>query len=380
MQGLVRQRHVRIDFWRGMALLTIFVNHIPGNVFERLTHKNFGFSDAAELFVLLAGYSAALAYFPAFMAGHQARQVLSVLMRVATLYTAHIVTLLLAAALFFTAAFRLGDPRIIEYANLRPVLAAPAEALVGIVTLGHHLAYFDILPLYVVLLLMLPGMMWLARSHWVYVLGVSAALYLCAQIMHLNMPRYPGQGGWFFNPFTWQFLFAIGFAAGAVARGGAPLPYHRGLYIGACAYLAAALVWVLARVTLSPDALPLPRFLWSFDKQNLSLPRLTHALALVYVLAHLPVGRWLARMPSLEVVAVLGRHALPVFCIGSLLSALAQMLRVALGGGIGLDVLLIAAGIAVQLALAWVLEWHKQATRRPQPAAVAPSDAALHAS
>ena len=24
-----------IDFWRGVALVTIFVNHIPGNFFDR---------------------------------------------------------------------------------------------------------------------------------------------------------------------------------------------------------------------------------------------------------------------------------------------------------------------------------------------------------
>lgn len=50
-----------IDFWRGFALITIFINHIPGNVFERYTFSQYGISDAAELFVFLAGWSIGLA-------------------------------------------------------------------------------------------------------------------------------------------------------------------------------------------------------------------------------------------------------------------------------------------------------------------------------
>jgi hypothetical protein len=46
-----------IDFWRGFALLTIFVDHVPGLWFESYTMRQFGLSDAAELFVFLAGWS-----------------------------------------------------------------------------------------------------------------------------------------------------------------------------------------------------------------------------------------------------------------------------------------------------------------------------------
>ena len=44
-----------VDFWRGFALVEIFVNHIPGNVYEQFTHKALSLSDSAELFVFLAG-------------------------------------------------------------------------------------------------------------------------------------------------------------------------------------------------------------------------------------------------------------------------------------------------------------------------------------
>ena len=69
-----RSRVVSVDFWRGIALATIFIDHVPGNVLEHYTQRNFGFSDAAEVFVLLAGVAASFAYLPHFEAGERAHQ------------------------------------------------------------------------------------------------------------------------------------------------------------------------------------------------------------------------------------------------------------------------------------------------------------------
>ena len=55
-------RFARIDVIRGLALLIIFINHMPGNVIAAWMPHNFGFSDGADAFVLLAGVSATLAY------------------------------------------------------------------------------------------------------------------------------------------------------------------------------------------------------------------------------------------------------------------------------------------------------------------------------
>ncbi|MFN8925611.1 MAG: OpgC domain-containing protein, partial [Rhodospirillales bacterium] len=64
-------RDTAVDFWRGVALATIFVNHVAGNVLEQFTHKNFGLSDAADLFVLLAGFAAAQAYVVRYVPGQR---------------------------------------------------------------------------------------------------------------------------------------------------------------------------------------------------------------------------------------------------------------------------------------------------------------------
>jgi len=49
-----------IDFWRGIALLEILVNHIPGNSLSRFTHRQYGWSDAAEVLIFFAGLALAM--------------------------------------------------------------------------------------------------------------------------------------------------------------------------------------------------------------------------------------------------------------------------------------------------------------------------------
>ncbi len=56
------KRDLRVDVLRGISLLMIFIDHIPDNSLGLVTIHNFGFSDAAEVFVLLAGFSSMLAY------------------------------------------------------------------------------------------------------------------------------------------------------------------------------------------------------------------------------------------------------------------------------------------------------------------------------
>jgi hypothetical protein len=57
-----RTRDLRIDLVRGIANLSIFVDHIPHNAVNLLTLRNFGFAGATDLFVFVGGYAAALLY------------------------------------------------------------------------------------------------------------------------------------------------------------------------------------------------------------------------------------------------------------------------------------------------------------------------------
>src|SRR5215467_9031782 len=55
-------RDLRLDLFRGLALWLIFLDHIPSNVVSWGTIRNFGFSDAAEIFIFISGYTAAFVY------------------------------------------------------------------------------------------------------------------------------------------------------------------------------------------------------------------------------------------------------------------------------------------------------------------------------
>src|SRR5438105_9559770 len=109
--GLTKEhdRDTRVDFFRGVALILIFIDHIPGNIFAKFTLTNFGFADAAEIFVFLAGYASFLAYDRAFEHGWLAGAAKAA-GRVRHLYVANLLVLVVCVAGLAVAAPALRRP------------------------------------------------------------------------------------------------------------------------------------------------------------------------------------------------------------------------------------------------------------------------------
>lgn len=370
--GLDR-RDQAIDLVRGAALVTIFVNHVPGTVFERLTHRNFGLSDATEVFVLLAGYAAALAYGRDFEGDRGLALSLKSWSRAAQIYVAHLVCLLVAFAIVGWISLRTGDPRFLSWVDLAPIFDDPTVALIGIMTLGHQPGYFNILPMYVLFLLALPGLLALGRRRPRTLLAASAALWLAANLRALNLPNYPNDTDWYFNPLTWQMLFVTGLILRLERRRlGQWARRQEGWATPlAVAYLAVCLVMKLADVAVEPDMLPLPFFVVGDDKTYLSLPRLLHVLALAYLVTRgqfwQRIGDGAATLAAGRALALLGRHGLAVFCLGSVLSIIGQVAHFfAAGRGLA-DAVILGIGIATMLAVSAVMEWQKRTLRRAAP-------------
>lgn len=358
-----------IDFWRGIALATIFVNHIPGNVFEQFTPRNFGFSDASEIFVLLAGIATAFAYGSRASIAAMPRLSLKIVIRAFQIYMAHIVTIVACGAIICLFMLRLEDPRILEAMQFDGIVSDPVSALVGLATLGLQPPYMNILPLYVVLLAMTPGFVALAAWSGRVALLASGGLYVGAQLLSLKLWSFPGADTWFFNPLAWQFLFVIGLVIGGhVHTHGLPQP-RRWLVAVGLALLAGALVVTRMELFGTFDFSPLPRFIWDFDKTNLSLPRLGHVLVLAVVLCALPTERWLATAGRANPFTIMGRHSLPIFAAGTVLSIIGQLLRIANVGDVAVDYAFIPAGLIFLMGVAWVLEWNDRGLRRPALAA-----------
>ncbi|MBU4527790.1 MAG: OpgC domain-containing protein [Hoeflea sp.] len=365
-----KSRDTRIDALRAFCLITIFVNHVPGNPFEQLTSKNFGFSDAAEAFVLISGVSAAYAYGMKFEAGSRLLTAIRALRRAGVLYVAHLVCTLVTLAIFAGFSLYYAAPELLDTINIGPLIADPVRGLLGLVTLGHQLGYNNILSMYGVILLMLP--LFLLLSHWgiAVMLAASGALWLGCGLFLIALPTYPGGNFWFLNPLSWQFLFVIGMAANMHVRGGGRIPVSVTLQVLCVLYLLLSLAWVKVPFWGVDVSLGLPAVLTGFDKTFLSVSRLTHVLAMAYLLVTVPALSNIWRVGRRNPLAVMGRHALPVFIAGTVLSMLAQAWNLTHASSATALGLMILAGVLAQAALAYYLEWLgglQAAARRPVP-------------
>lgn len=368
----VSQRDARLDVFRGLALVMIFINHVPGTIFEDFTNRNFGFSDAAEGFVFMSGMAAGLAYSRQFKEGRLWPAVARVWARARTLYFVHIAITMMAIGVFAFAAQHYGVFEMLHKNNMEPIFQNPLGAMVGISTLGHQLGYFNILPLYLVLLLAAPVFIVIGlRSPWLLA-GVSFLIWLVAGQFRLNLPNYPNQGGWFFNPIAWQFIFVVGLLTGMALKNGQRfIPKHPALVWASGLFLVFCVLWlkVPAIGEAGRDALGVlrdwgtPFYVVNFDKTFLAVPRLLHALALFYFLSYFAFVRKASESFWAWPLDMLGKHALPVFATGSVLSVTAQTIKEGLDLNIWENAVLLAIGLAIQLTLAYVLDVSGRVTK-----------------
>lgn len=370
-------RDPRLDVLRGLSLVMIFINHTPGQIYENLTSRNFGFSDAAEGFVLMSGIAAGLAYMRYFAGpGPYWAGVARLWRRSWTLYKVHLVTTALALGVAAATAQWFGGFGMMQLNEVDKFYEKPLQFLIGIPTLAHQLGYANILPLYAALLLVAPGLIWLALRAPRVLLAGSLALWFITPMYWLNMPSYPNGSGWFLNPFAWQLLFVLGLLTGVAAKHGQRfVPVKRWL-------VALCIVWLIfcaAAAIYEPLELAFGHVLWlaaeklhfpwiavAFDKTYLTVPRLSHALALAYVLSVWPAVRQACASRFAAPFALLGRHALPVFGLGVVLCYTANGVKTVMPQSLALDTALIGTGIALMLALAGAKEAWKRAEARAQ--------------
>jgi hypothetical protein len=323
---MAQSRDLRLDLWRGVALLMIFVDHIPGNILSTVTLKSFGFSDAAELFVFVAGYSSMLAYGRRFFKGENRSAVLRIFRRVGQLYLAHIALFVLVASIVGVYAFRLSGDDFEDPLVILPFVADPQT----------HLKH--VLALYIVLMATLPGLLLLARINLVLCLAISCSVYALGQRWDLQGWVTDGSPHWTFNPIAWQFLFAIGVVTASWVSGtGRRLP-RSALLIGLCAVIVAASALMAAPWAAIPGlegwTVIDPDFVYSFDKSNLSPVRLVHFLALAYLAAVIvPANAPFLAGRLVRPLVQVGANSLPIFCLGTVLSIIGQLVFQSFGLG-----------------------------------------------
>jgi hypothetical protein len=353
-----------IDFWRGLALITIFVNHMPGNLFEPFMYSRYTVSDATELFVFLAGWSLSLATKGRERPDPPGHVVMRLATRVVEVYRAQLVVTALAFAMIAAAALYFDNPLLLEWHGAGAFFGAPIPSIIGWVALTYQLGYFNILPLYVVLLALAPAFILLARvSRWA-ALAASFALYAVCLVLEITLPTWPVEGSWHFNPLAWQFLLVLGFVSSEWSRDSALFGRWawRLMPVGA---LVLALGLAAYHLDWKPDPLvvPEPRLVFILDKPFLSPLRLLHflALALAFQRAFSFIAAAFPR--ASRHLSALGRNSLAVFSVGSLASLAGQLARFFTGGGVIVDALVLSLGLSIQIFTAWFVEWRSRSSR-----------------
>src|SRR5437868_1765878 len=340
------ERELRLDLFRGLALWLIFIDHLPVNVLTWFTLRNYGFSDATEIFIFISGYTAAFVYGRAMIERGFVVSSARILKRAWQIYVAHIFlfTIYLAEIAYVARGFQ--NPLYTEEMNVLDFLQQPDIAIVEALLLKFKPANMDVLPLYIVLLIFFPPLLWLIQRSATLALAASAFLYAAAWEFGWNIPAFPN-GVWFFNPFSWQLLFVFGAwcALGGVERLSGLLESRITLAV-AIGYLFFAFC-----ITLTWYFPPLEHFvpkwlselIYPIDKTNLDVLRFAHFLALAAVTVHFIPRNWQPlQWPALQPAILCGQHSLEIFCLGVFLAFAAHFARVEISGGILMQIMVSA--------------------------------------
>ena len=381
MAGQVKSsddRDLRLDFFRGLALWFIFVDHIPANQFAWATLRNYGLSDATEIFVFISGYTATPVYSRVFEERGFAFAAAKVLHRCWTLYVTYMFLFFAFTAQVAYTARVFDNPLFREEMGIASYFEDPTLALVHALILMFRPANLDVLPLYIVLLLAFPLVLPGLVSRPRLVLAGSALLYLAARSFQWNLPTYPEGGVWYFNPFAWQFLFVLGGAVQRYRQAGGGLPSSGGLLTASILYLLVSFVLALSwRIAWLGALMPtmLGEFLYPISKTDLDPLRLLHFAALAYVVLCF-VGQdasWLRGWIAQPIVAC-GRQSLQVFCLGIILSFTGQTILVQFNDSLLAQLATTVLGIGTMVVVARILTWYQKAERQPRRNVAAAKD------
>lgn len=384
-----RVRDLRLDFFRGIAMFIILMAHTPGNFLTSWIPARWGFSDATEIFVFCSGMASAIAFGRGYDVAGWRLATARVGFRVWQVYWAHVglffATLALTVALTNSG---FGTRNYWGQLNLWPLFVesekwANPDILLSFMTLRYVPNYFDILPMYMIVLLLMPIIMALANVNKWLVGAFIMIVWIFAQRrileslglshLYIGFPAEPWTDRpWFFNPFGWQLIFFTGFA---FMRGWLPKPP-----VSMALILCAAFI-VLANVPFSSIGVREFGFDWArevrtairplTDKSSFGILRYVHFLALAYLCwvaagdkgnNLLPRGaNALARVweKCLAIILKVGQQSLAVFVVSMFTARLMGFVMDVTGRATGTVLLVNLAGACVLIATAYGAGWFK---------------------
>lgn len=368
-------RDLRLDFFRGLSLWFIFLDHVPSNIVSWFTVRNYGFCDASEVFVFISGYTAAFVYGRVmrergFIVGGA-----RILKRAWQIYVAFVFLLVFYFAEIAYVSSHFSNPLYTEEFGIFDFFQKPDVVLVEALMLRFLPANVDVLPLYIALMAFFPPVLWLMLRQRDLALLLSIAFYFVAKAFDWNLALYPYDHSWFFNPFAWQLLFVIGAwcALGGVQQIARLLNSQAVLALCVIYLVLAAplqLSWLFPGLT---GRMPAWLMILPLDKTGLSPWRLFHFLALATLVIHyVPADAKFLQTRWARPLILCGQHSLEIFCLGVFLSFSAHFILTEISGRIAMQIGVSLAGIVLMVTVAALMAWYKDVERRggkPPPSA-----------
>jgi hypothetical protein len=375
----VKTRDPRLDFFRGIAMFVILVSHTRNDWLSDWIPARFGLSDAAAMFVFVSGYAGGMAFGGVYQRAGFLLGTARIALRVWQLYIAQLAIVIAVAALAVAANHLIpGEDDYRSILQLDQLFADPSEALLGIATLSYVPHYLDILPVYMVVLSMVPVAILIARFlHPLAVPVASIGLWLLANAYGWNLPGDASEPrGWFFDPFCWQILFFSGFSLSM--KWLTPPPASRRLF-------QLSLVYILFGVAVTVPAIyqTVPGLdgvqAWIVDhadKTFLDPLQILHFFATAYAAVYILIDRLhLLRHDYVRPMVKCGQQALSLFLAGILLADLGGMAFDLIGTDLGAQLLVNGACFAILFATAYGVAWFKSAPWAKPRGASAPGKA-----
>jgi hypothetical protein len=357
-------RDIRLDLFRGLALWFIFVDHIPTNVVSWLTVRNYGFSDATEIFVFISGYTAVIAYARMMEREGWVRAAARIYRRVWQLYVAHILLFVAFTAQVAWVSIARDTPSLIDEMELLGFGENPYRAILEAALLKFRPVNLDVLPLYIVLLAVFPFVLPAIVRRPLAVIAVSLGLYAVTCRYSWNLAAYPDGKVWYFNPMAWQVVFYVGACCAVMGKEIAWLDRFRWpLAVLAVLYLLfsgfIALSWHYNSIERLVPAF-VARVIYPIDKTNIDILRFMHFLALAWLVrmavpAEAPFLKWRVFEPFRRC----GEQSLLIFCLGTFLALSGQVIvshfEESLLSQVGVSV----GGIVIMCCAAYIAGWFK---------------------
>ena len=361
-------RDTRLYLFLGLANWFIFLDHIPNNMVSWITLRNFGFSGAAEIFVFITGYVAALAYAPVMRERGAIVGATRVLGRAWQLYAAYIVLFAVYAVLIGDAATRYAAPDIIYEFNIAGLLQEPVRTVAHGLLLQSRALNLDLLQLFVALTASFPVVLWLMLRIPNVTLAASSVLYVAARQFEWTLLTYP-DGNWFFNPFCWQLIFVLGAwcALGGANRLTSRFRAPAWAYLGVVYLIFAFAMTMAGRFPALGEMLPawLHDAFIPNDRTNLGVYRILHFMIVALFATRVMPQNWRGlNSPIARPLIVCGEQSLSVFCAGVFLSFAGHFVLVTGSGSLIQQILVSLAGLVLMTLVAGYVSWSKRQDRK----------------